>query len=65
MTGVLVQMDDFNVTLRYANCEYRAWARSASLKVEKNDPYATHNALLDKYTNKNMHDIVTYLESVK
>ena len=63
--GVLVQLDDFNVSLRDKDGEYRAWTRSASLKVEKNDPYAAHNALLDKYTDKNMHDIVAYLESVK
>ena len=34
-------------------------------EVVKNDPYAAHVELLDKYTDKNMHDIVAYLETLK
>lgn len=65
VSGVLAHLDDFNVALRDASGEYHSWARTASLKVVKNDPYAGHIALLDKYTDKNMHDIVAYLESIK
>lgn len=65
VTGVLVHLDDFNVSLRDAAGDYHTWNRSASLKVVKNDPYAAHVELLDKYTDKNMHDIVAYLESIK
>jgi hypothetical protein len=31
----------------------------------KNDPVAFHIEMLDKYTDKNMHDVVAYLESLK
>ena len=31
----------------------------------KNDPAETHNEMLDKYTDKNIHDVVAYLESLK
>jgi mono/diheme cytochrome c family protein len=65
VTGVLVHLDDFNVSLRDSAGEYYSWKRTPSLKVEKNDPYAAHVALLDKYTDKNMHDIVAYLEGLK
>jgi cytochrome c oxidase cbb3-type subunit III len=65
VSGVLVHLDDFNVALRDPGGEYYSWRRSASLKVEKNDPYAAHIELLDKYTDKNMHDIVAYLETLK
>ncbi len=65
VSGVLVHLDDFNVSLRDSDGEYRSWSRTASLSVQKNDPYAAHIALLDKYTDKNMHDIVAYLETVK
>ena len=34
-------------------------------KVEKHDPYAAHDALLDQYTDKNIHDVVAYLETLK
>jgi hypothetical protein len=33
--------------------------------VEKNDPYAAHIELLDQYTDKNIHDVVAYLETLK
>jgi cytochrome c oxidase cbb3-type subunit III len=65
VSGNLLYLDDFNVSLRDANGDYHSWKRTASLKVVKNDPYAAHHALLDQYTDKNMHDIVAYLESVK
>jgi hypothetical protein len=65
VTGVLVSLDDFTVALRDPNGVYRSWKRAADVTVVKHDPYAAHIALLDKYTDKNMHDIVAYLESLK
>ena len=65
VTGVLVYLDDFNVSLRDESGEYRSWKRGRQLKVEKHDPYAAHVDLLDKYTDKNMHDIVAYLETLQ
>jgi cytochrome c oxidase cbb3-type subunit III len=65
VTGVLVALDDFTVSMRDPNGVYRSWKRTADLTVVKHDPYAAHVALLDKYTDKNMHDIVAYLESLK
>jgi len=35
------------------------------LKVVQNDPAQAHHELLDKYTDKNIHDIVAYLETLK
>jgi mono/diheme cytochrome c family protein len=63
--GVLVQMDDFNVSLRDANGEYHSFKRTSSLKVVKNDPYVFHHEMLDKYSDKNIHDLVAYLETLK
>jgi mono/diheme cytochrome c family protein len=65
MTGVLVHLDDFNVAFTDASGEYRSLKVTASLKVVKNDPAQAHHDLLDKYTDKNMHDIVAYLETLK
>jgi mono/diheme cytochrome c family protein len=65
VTGVLVQMDDFYVTLRDAEGGLQTIRRGPSVKVEKTDPLAFHNALLDKITDKNMHDVVAYLETLK
>jgi cytochrome c oxidase cbb3-type subunit 3 len=65
ITGVLVQMDDFYVTLRNADGAIQTVRRGPAVKVEKTDPLTFHNELLDKITDKNMHDIVAYLESLK
>ena len=65
VTGVLVTLDDFNVSLRDSQGGYRSFKITESLKVVKHDPYAMHVALLDQYTDKDIHDIVAYLESLK
>lgn len=65
VSGALVRMDDFDISLRDASGDYRSWKRTAALKIVKNDPYAAHAELLDKYTDKNIHDVVAYLESLK
>jgi len=65
VTGTLVRLDDFNVALRDGSGEYRSWTRTRDLKIQKNDPYAGHAELLDKYTDKDIHDVVAYLESLK
>jgi mono/diheme cytochrome c family protein len=65
VSGVLVQMDDFNVALRDGSGIYRSFKRTAGLQVVKTDPLAFHTGLLDRLTDKNMHDLVAYLEKVK
>jgi cytochrome c oxidase cbb3-type subunit 3 len=65
VTGTLVRIDDFDVSIRDGSGEYHSWKRTRDLKVERRDPYAAHVDLLDKYTDKNIHDIVAYLESLK
>ena len=65
VTGVLLQMDDFNVSLRDAAGNYRTFKRGPGVKVVKDDPLAAHHVLLETLTDKNMHDIVAYLETLK
>ena len=63
--GALQALDDFNVALRDAQGNYRSFKITPELKVVKHDPYAMHVTLLDQYTDKDMHDIVAYLETLK
>ncbi len=65
VTGALVHLDDFNVALRDSSGAYRSWKRTPELKVEKKDPYAAHVELLRVYTDKNIHDVLAYLEPMK
>lgn len=65
ISGALVQMDDFYVTLRTADGTYQTVKRVPGTKVEKTDPFAFHVELLDRISDKNMHDVVAYLETLK
>ncbi len=65
VTGTPIVFDDFDVSVRDVNGEYHAWKRTPELKVVKNDPYAAHDELLTRYTDKNMHDILAYLVTLK
>lgn len=63
--GNLIRLDDFNVSLRDKAGNYHSFARTPALKVVKHDPFAAHVQMLDQYTDKNIHDVVAYLESLK
>ena len=65
VNGTLLRIDDFNVSIRDASGEYHSWKRTQDLQIERNDPYARHAELLDKYTDKDIHNVVAYLESLK
>ncbi len=65
VTGVLDEIDDFSVSLHDDSGRYRSFQRGPGVKVEKHDPYAGHVALLDEYTDKDIHDVVAYLETFK
>jgi mono/diheme cytochrome c family protein len=65
VSGVLVSLDDFQVALRDAKGEYRSFTRTPAITVVKTDPYAAHVELLDRLTDKAMHDVVAYLETLK
>ncbi|MEZ5362816.1 MAG: hypothetical protein R2748_10875 [Bryobacterales bacterium] len=45
--------------------EYHSFSRTPAVKVVKHDPYQGHVELLDKLNDKNIHDVVAYLESLK
>ena len=65
VTGEPLNIDNFNISLRDAAGQYYSFTRSSDLKVEKNNPYAGHEALLGTYTDKDIHDVVSYLETLQ
>ncbi|HEX2917800.1 MAG TPA: cytochrome c [Edaphobacter sp.] len=64
-TGDLVHLDDFTVTLHEKSGETRSFNRTARIKVTEQNPYAGHIALLDKYTDADIHNLTTYLATLK
>ena len=65
VTGTLVRIDDFDVTLQDSSGAYQTFTRTPSTKVDVTDPYAAHVALLDKYTDADIHNLTAYLETLK
>jgi len=65
VTGQLVRIDDFNVALKDSKGQYQDWKRTPGMKVDIDDPLTAHQTLLDVYTDKDIHDVVRYLESIK
>ncbi len=65
ISGELVRIDDFDVSMRDAAGQLHSWKRSAALRVEVEDPLDRHHELLDVYTDRDIHNVVRYLESLK
>jgi cytochrome c oxidase cbb3-type subunit 3 len=65
VTGELVHLDDFYVTLRGEDGQPRTFRRTPDVKVVKDDPFAAHIALLDQITDPQIHDVVAYLWTLK
>jgi len=65
VSGTLVRIDTFYVSLRDASGEYQTLRRGANVKVEIRDPLKTHHDLLDQYTDADMHNLLAYLVTLK
>jgi cytochrome c oxidase cbb3-type subunit III len=62
--GQLNHLDEFSVAVTDANGWYHAYARNA-VKVEVTDKLAAHRAMLDKLTQKQMHDLFAYVHTLE
>jgi mono/diheme cytochrome c family protein len=65
VSGALVRLDDFSVTLKGASGTDQSFDRGPGVAVVVRDPLAAHRALLDRYTDTNVHDVTTYLWTLK
>ena len=66
LTGSLVQVDDFSVSLRDAAGEYHSFLRDGDTpRVEVHDPLRPHNELLKTYQDADIHNMTAYLASLK
>ena len=66
LSGIVSHIDDFTVGIRIGdkNGWYRSFPRS-KVKLELKDPLAAHRELLPKISQTQMHDLFTYLYSLK
>ena len=64
VSGTLDHIDEFSVSLHDSSGWYHSFSRE-NLKVDVQDPRAAHQALLPKYTDDDMHNVLAYLETLK
>jgi mono/diheme cytochrome c family protein len=64
-SGALVEEDDFHVAFRDASGAVRVVRKAPGVTVVTVDPMKAHHELLDRITDKNIHDLVAYLETLK
>ena len=68
MSGTLESVDDFFVTFIDAAGTRRTIERpigSSMPKVEISDPLEAHRVQLGRFTEKDMHDVLAYLQTLK
>jgi hypothetical protein len=65
ISGVLVEESDFYVTVRESDGTVRVVRRTPGIKVTKTHPLQAHIDLLDRITDKQIHDLVAHLETLK
>lgn len=65
LSGVLVHLDDFNVSFRDGAGVHQTVRRGPGVRVVKHDPYAAHIELLPRISDKAIHDVVAYLASLR
>jgi cytochrome c oxidase cbb3-type subunit 3 len=66
VTGRLHRLDDFIVTVVLADGTQRTFRRVGDVpKVEVMDPLATHRAMLQQYTDRDVHDVTAYLATLR
>ncbi len=63
-TGDVVYSDEFLVMVQCSDGTLRTWNRN-SARIEVHDPLAPHVALLDQYTDADIHNLFAYLETLK
>ena len=64
VTGKLAYQDEFTVAITDTGGWYRSWP-AGQVKVSVNNPLDAHIALLPKYTNDELHNVLAYLQTLK
>ena len=64
VTGRLVYRDEFTIALTDQSGWYRSWPIDRVV-VNVNDPLDAHRGQLAKYTDKDMHDVLAYLQTLR
>lgn len=64
VTGKLAYQDEFTIGLRDSNGTYRSWSTD-KVKFAVDSPAQAHIDQLPKYTDKDIHDLMAYLQTLR
>jgi hypothetical protein len=64
VSGTLIDADAFDVALIDATGWYRSYPRDG-VQVDMRDPLRAHREMLPHYTDRDMHNMLAYLETLK
>lgn len=64
VTGKVVYQDEFTIGITDAAGWYRSWPTS-QIKISVSNPLDAHIALLPKYTNDDLHNVLAYLQTLQ
>jgi cytochrome c oxidase cbb3-type subunit III len=64
IAGLLDYEDEFSIALFEADGRFRSF-EAGSVSYEVEDPLAAHWDLLDRHTDESMHDVITYLHTLR
>jgi cytochrome c oxidase cbb3-type subunit 3 len=62
--GAIVHQDEFRIGLTCQDGWYRSWP-VAEVEVAIHDPLEAHRALMNQYTDADVHNLFAYLETLK
>jgi len=65
VSGAITRIDDFTIELNDASGAHRSFDRGDGVKVEVEDRLTAHRALLDKYSDADIHNLTAYLVTLK
>ena len=69
VSGTLEHLDDFNVAVQDDSGNYHSWNRDGNgddgLKIDVHNPLQAHVNVVKTISNKDLHNVLTYLETLK
>jgi cytochrome c oxidase cbb3-type subunit 3 len=63
--GRVVHNDEFEIGIIGPDGWFRSWSRGETKSVEIHDPMTAHRALMEKYTDKDIHNLFAYLVTLQ
>jgi len=65
VSGTAIWVGEYDISLRDEGGAYRSFARENATKLDIQDPLDAHRRLAEKFTDRDMHDLLAYLAGLK